>query len=902
MAHGNLSASEKDSTNPMKTADIAQRYLSYFEKNGHTVVPSASLVSDDPTVMFTIAGMVPFVPYLTGLLPAPYPRATDLQKCIRTNDIEEVGKTARHGTFFQMLGNWSFGDYFKEGAISYAWELLTTSESDGGLGFAEKDIWVTVYETDDEAAALWQKIAGLPAERIQRMGKEDNYWHTGQPGPGGPCSEIYIDRGPAYGRDGGPIVDDNRFTEIWNLVFMQELLSDVRTKTDFDIAGPLPKKNIDTGMGLERVAMFKQGVENMYETDQVRPVLDRAMEISGRKYGVSHEDDVRFRVIADHVRSSLMLLSDGVKPANDGRGYILRRLMRRTVRSMRLLGVDAPTFPELFATSRDAMKSAYPVLETDWDRLSSLAVAEEETFLRTLAQGSTILDLALHDTKKSGTQTLAGSEAFLLHDTYGFPIDLTLEIAEEQGLSVDRAAFDELMTEQRTRAKADAKSRRRQLADVSVYRQFRALGETGFAGYTELETESRVLGLLVDGQPATAASEGQVAEVILAETTLYAESGGQVADKGTIVGPGYSLEVLDVQKPVPGLISHTVQVTTGTVAIDDRATTIVDAANRRAARQAHSATHLVHAALRDTLGAGATQAGSLNRAGYMRFDFSWSQPLSTETRGEIEEITNRAVQDALEVTTRIVSLDEAKAAGAMALFGEKYGDVVRMVDIGGPWSRELCAGTHVSTSAEIGLVSVVGESSVGASNRRIEALVGQNAFRELAAERAIVSQLTSALKTPREQLPERIAEIAANLRTAEKRIAQFEAKEREGRVPAIAEAAERVGAYRLAAVSVGDVASGDDLRGLALGVRERLGSEPAVVALGGIAGGRPIVVIATNEAARAAGAKAGALAKRAAGVLGGGGGGRDDVAQGGGTDVAALPAAFEAVAGELRSA
>ncbi|MGO1921742.1 MAG: alanine--tRNA ligase, partial [Microbacterium sp.] len=647
---------------------------------------------------------------------------------------------------------------------------------------------------------------------------------------------------------------------------------------------------------------LKQGVHNMYETDQVRPVLDRAVELSGRRYGAAHEDDVRFRVIADHVRSSLMLLSDGVKPSNEGRGYVLRRLMRRTVRALRLLGVDAPVFPELFAASRDAMKTAYPVLETDWTRLSGLAVAEEETFLRTLAQGSTILDVALADTKKAGNQTLAGPDAFLLHDTYGFPIDLTLEIAEEQGLSVDRSAFDELMTEQRTRAKADAKSRRRQLADLSVYRDFRALGETAFTGYTELEAESRVLGILVDGQPATTAAEGQVAEVILAETTLYAESGGQVADKGVIVGPGYELEVLDVQKPVPGLVSHSVQVTTGSVAIDDRATTVVDAANRRSARQAHSATHLVHAALRDTLGTGAAQTGSLNRAGYMRFDFSWSQPLSTDTRTEIEDITNRAVQDALEVTTRVVSLDEAKEAGAMALFGEKYGDVVRMVDIGGPWSRELCGGTHVSTSAEIGLVSVVGEASVGASNRRIEALVGQDAFRELAAERAIVSQLSAALKTPREQLPDRIAEIAANLKTAEKRIAQFEAKEREGRVPAIAESAERIGAFRVAAVSVGEVASGDDLRGLALSVRERLGADPAVVALGGVAGGRPIVVVATNEAARAAGAKAGALAKRAAGVLGGGGGGRDDVAQGGGTDAAALPTAFEAITTDLRTA
>ncbi|GAT73190.1 alanine--tRNA ligase [Microbacterium hydrocarbonoxydans] len=886
----------------MKTAEIAQRYLDYFEKNDHLIVPSASLVSDDPSLLFTVAGMVPMIPYLTGVVPAPHPRIADLQKCIRTNDIEEVGRTARHGTFFQMLGNWSFGDYFKEGAIRYAWELLTSSEADGGLGFDEKDLWVTVYETDDEAEAIWRDIIGLKPERIQRLGRADNYWNTGQPGPGGPDSEIFFDRGPAYGKDGGPAADDSRFLEIWNLVFMQDFIENIRGKTEFDIVGDLPMKNIDTGMGLERVAFLKQGVENMYETDQVRPVLDRAIELSGRRYGAVHEDDVRFRVVADHVRSSLMLLSDGVRPSNEGRGYILRRLMRRSVRAMRLLGVDEPVFPELFAASRDAMKTAYPVLETEWSTLSAAAFAEEETFRRTLAQGSTILDLALDETKKGGGKTLSGSEAFLLHDTYGFPIDLTLEVAEEAGLDVDRAAFDTLMQEQRARAKADARNRKRQLADVSVYRDLRALGETGFDGYTALEVESRVLGILVDGQVVTSASEGQIAEVVLAETTLYAESGGQVADKGTIVGPGFELEVLDVQRPVPGLISHTVEVSRGSVAVGDAATTVVDAANRRAARQAHSATHLVHAALRDTLGKTATQAGSLNRAGYMRFDFSWSQALSAETRTEIEDITNRAVQDALEVTTRIVSLDEAKEAGAMALFGEKYGDVVRMVDIGGPWSRELCAGTHVSTSAEIGLVSVIGESSVGASNRRIEALVGADAFRELAAERAIVSQLTSSLKTPREQLPERIADLAASLKAAEKRIAQFEAKERAGQVPAIADAAQRVGAFRIAAQSLGEVASADDVRDLVNGVRDRLGSEAAVVALGAVVNGRPVVVVATNDAARAAGAKAGALAKRAASVLGGGGGGRDDVAQGGGTDAAALPAALDAVSQELRAA
>jgi alanyl-tRNA synthetase len=879
----------------MKTAEIAQRFLDYFEKNGHTIVPSASLVTDDPALLFTVAGMVPFIPYLSGDVPAPYPRAADNQKCIRTNDIEEVGKTPRHGTFFQMLGNWSFGDYFKEGAIRYAWELLTSAEAEGGLGFDPKDLWVTVYEEDDEAHDLWLRLTGLPEERIQRLGKDTNYWSTGLPGPAGPCSEIFFDRGPAYGIDGGPATDDDRYVEIWNLVFMQYEITNVRSKYDFDVVGELPNKNIDTGMGLERIAFIKQGVDNMYETDQVRPVLDRAVALSGRTYGANHDDDVRFRVVADHVRSSLMLMSDGVTPSNDGRGYILRRLMRRVIRSMRLLGVDGPTFAELFAASRDAMKDAYPVVETDWARISQYALAEEATFLRTLAAGEAILEESLIGTKAAGGTSIPGDEAFLLHDTYGFPIDLTLEIAEEAGLSVDRAAFDTLMQEQRARAKADARARKRQLADTSVYRDLRAQGETVFTGYTDLETESRVLGILVDGVSVDRASVGQIAEVILAETALYAESGGQVADKGVIVGPGYELEVLDVQKPVPGLVSHTVEVSTGEVGVGQPATSVVDAANRRAARQAHSATHLVHAALRDTLGKTATQAGSLNRAGYMRFDFSWGQSLSDQTKSEIEEIANNAVRDNLEVSTRVLPLDEAKALGAMALFGEKYGDTVRMVDIGGPWSRELCAGTHVSSSAEVGLISLVGESSVGASNRRVEALVGLDAFRSLAAERAIVSQLTSSLKTPRDQLPARIAELTASLKSAEKKIAALEAKALGERVPALAGAATRVGDQLVVAESLGSAGSADDVRGLALQVRERLGSQAAVVALGAEVNGRPVVIVATNDAARSAGAKAGVLAKAAAAALGGGGGGRDDVAQGGGTDAAALPSALTAI-------
>ncbi|PZF28359.1 alanine--tRNA ligase [Curtobacterium sp. MCLR17_045] len=883
----------------MQTAEIRRRWLQYFGDRGHTVVPSASLVSDDPSLLFTVAGMVPFIPYLTGLIPAPFPRATSVQKCIRTNDIEEVGKTPRHGTFFQMNGNFSFGDYFKEQAIQFAWEFLTNPETEGGLGFSPDDLWVTVYEEDDEAIGFWKQHSSLPDERIQRLGKDTNYWSTGQPGPAGPCSEIFFDRGPEYGIDGGPATDDDRYVEIWNLVFMQYQIADVRSKYDFEITGELPNKNIDTGMGLERVAFIKQGVDNMYEIDQVRPVLDRAAEISGRRYGAVHEDDVRMRVIADHVRSSLMLIADGVSPSNEGRGYILRRLLRRTVRAMRLLGVEAPTFPELFPASRDAMRDAYPEVASDYDRISRIAYAEEETFLRTLAQGTTILDVAVERAKQDGAPSIGGDTAFLLHDTFGFPIDLTMEMAEEAGVHVDRTAFETLMSEQRARAKADAKSKKTAIADLSVYSAFRAKGETTFLGYDALEAETRVLGIIVGGVSVDRAVAGDIAEVILGETSLYAESGGQDADQGSIVGNGFDLEVLDVQRPVSGLWSHTVQVRSGEVGVGDAASTVVDAEYRRGATQAHSATHLVNAALRDILGPEALQAGSYNKSGYMRLDFSWSQPVSLETRSEIEEVVNTAIRTDLEVSTRILPIDEAKALGAQALFGEKYGAEVRMVDIGGPWSRELCGGTHVASSAQIGLVNLVGESSVGSTNRRVEALVGLEGFRDLAVERTIVSQLSGALKAPRADLPARVQNLMEDLRSAQKKLAEYESANLQQRVPAIARNATTVGAATVVAETVDGLQSGDDLRSLATGVRGQLGDGAAVVVLGAVVGGKPIVIVATNDAARAAGVQAGPLAKEAAGVLGGGGGGKPDLAQGGGTDAAALPAALRAVTARL---
>lgn len=882
----------------MQTAEIRRRWLAFFEQRDHTVVPSASLVSDDPSLMFTVAGMVPFVPYLSGLVPAPYPRATSVQKCIRTNDIEEVGKTPRHGTFFQMCGNFSFGDYFKEGAIRYAWEFLTSPEEDGGLGFDPRDLWVTVYEDDDEAYQLWREIAGLPDERIQRLGKDTNYWSTGQPGPAGPCSEIFFDRGPAYGVDGGPATDDDRYVEIWNLVFMQYQIDQVRSKTEFEIVGPLPKQNIDTGLGLERVAFLKQGVENMYEIDQVRPVLDAAAALAGKTYGAGDADDVRLRVIADHVRSGLMLIADGVTPSNEGRGYILRRLLRRVILSMRLLGVEQPTFEILFAASRDAMKDAYPEVSEGYDFIARTALAEERTFMRTLTSGMQILDDAVESASQAGG-VIDGATAFMLHDTHGFPIELTLEIAEEGGLHVDEQVFRSLMQEQRERAKADAKAKKGQRADLSVYKELRGLGETSFVGYEELEHESRVLGIVVNGVPSQAASEGDIAELVLAETTLWAESGGQDSDQGLILGDGFEAEVLDVQKPVPGLIVHTVKMTVGTVSVDARAVTRVDAEYRRGAAQAHSATHIMHAALRDVLGPHAHQSGSYNKAGYMRLDFAHNEALSAQAKSEIEEIANQAVRANYEVVTREMSLDEAKSLGAMALFGEKYGERVRVVDIGGPWSRELCAGTHVGRAAEVGMINLVSETSVGSTNRRIESFVGLEAFQNFAAERAIVQQLTTGLKVPRFEVVQRVSELTTQLKAAEKKIAQLEASRLAEQLPRLEASAERLGALQAVIQSVGTVGSADDVRSLAQQLRERLSAEAAVVVLAGDAAGKPVVIAATTPGAREAGLRAGGLAKLAAGVLGGGGGGKDDLAQGGGTDPQNIPDALDAVRREL---
>lgn len=890
----------------MKTHEIAQRWIDFFVKKNHVAVPSTSLVSPDPSVLFVIAGMIPFVPYFTGAQPAPFERAVSVQKCIRTPDIDEVGKTARHGTFFQMMGNFSFGDYFKEKAIPYAWELLTTSQDEGGYGLDPERLWVTIYRDDEESFRIWTEVVGFPAERIQRMGKEENFWDTGQAGgPAGPDSEIFYDRGPEYGEAGGPAVNDDRYMEIWNLVFMEFERGAGIGKNDYEIVGELPKKNIDTGMGLERLAMLLQGVDNIYETDQLFAVIEEAARLSGKKYTHSENpedpefaDDVRLRVVADHVRASLMLIADGVSPSNEGRGYVLRRLLRRAIRAMRLLGVEGPSLPQLLPVSRDAMTGFYPAVAEDFERISRIAYAEENSFLRTIASGTERLDEAVSASKAAG-KPLSGQDAFMLHDTYGFPIDLTLEMAEEAGVAVDEPGFRSLMEEQRQRAKADARQKKLGGSDVSVYKELGANGKTVFTGYDELTSDARVKGILSSGLLVPSAGVGQEIELVLDQTPFYAESGGQAADTGLITGDGFVLEVLDVQSPIRGLNVHKARVREGEVSAEAAVVAAVDQQRRHAGEQAHSATHLVHAALRQILGPEATQRGSFNKAGYLRFDFGWGEALSESAKSEIEEVSNVAIRDNFEVTTKVMALEEAKALGAMALFGENYGNEVRVVEINGAWSRELCGGTHVNSTAQVGTLSLFGEQSVGSGNRRVEAFVGLDAFRHLAAERALVNQLTGMLKVPSDQLADRISSTLEKLRSTEKELASLRKQQVLAQASSLAEKAQESSGVKILIASIGDLDGADALRQLVTDIRSRFGSTPAVITLVATVNGKPMVLAATNEGAREKGSKAGSLVKIATGVLGGGGGGKDDLAQGGGQDASKIDEALEAVRQEI---
>jgi alanyl-tRNA synthetase len=862
-------------------------------------VPSASLIADDPNLLLVNAGMVPFKPFFLGEVTPPYKRATSVQKCVRTLDIDEVGKTTRHASFFQMCGNFSFGDYFKEGAIALAWELLTRPIADGGYGFPEEKLWVTVYLDDDEAADIWHKQIGVPKERIQRRDMADNFWSMGVPGPCGPCSEIYYDRGPAYGAEGGPIADENRYLEIWNLVFMQNERGAGGGKDSYPILGELPAKSIDTGLGLERTAALLQGVENIYEIDTTVKILNRASELTGVKYGSSEKSDVALRVIADHARTSAMLIGDGVTPGNEGRGYVLRRMMRRTIRNMRLLGSMDPIMSELTVAAIGAMGSQYPELVADKKRILSVSVSEEESFLQTLKSGTQIFDLASIALKKSKATVLPGDEVFKLHDTYGFPFDLTLEMAREEGLEVDEDGFRRLMKEQKDRAKADAKAKKSGHTDVSVYKAIAdKSGKSEFIGYAHLSSESKVTGIVVDGVGVSSASEGEDVDIVLNRTPFYAEGGGQLADGGRItLSNGAIIEIEDVQSPVPGLSVHRGRVISGSIEVGSEALAEIDIERRHAISRAHTATHMVHKAFREILGETATQAGSENSPGRFRFDFPATGSVPVSVLDDVESRVNTLLLDNLEVTAESMSQAKAKELGAMALFGEKYGDVVRVVSVG-DWARELCGGTHVARSGQLGVIKLLSESSIGAGVRRVEALVGVDAYKFLAREHILLNSLTELIKGARtEELPERISDLINKMKDIEKELAAVRSSQALSQVGDLAKTAKVVNGISYISSVMADGVSGDDLRKIALDLRER--EAKSVVALISANDGKPVLVVATSEAARTGGAKAGALVKIGSTVLGGGGGGKDDFAQGGGTDATKSLEALTAISNAL---
>jgi alanyl-tRNA synthetase len=888
----------------VESAEIRTRWLRFFESDNrqgltHTVVPSASLIADDPNLLLVNAGMVPFKPFFLGEVTPPYKRATSVQKCVRTLDIDEVGKTTRHASFFQMCGNFSFGDYFKEGAIALAWELLTRPISDGGYGFPEDKLWVTVYLDDDEAADIWHTKIGVPKERIQRRDMADNFWSMGVPGPCGPCSEIYYDRGPAYGAEGGPIADENRYLEIWNLVFMQNERGAGGGKDSYPILGELPAKSIDTGLGLERTAALLQGVENIYEIDTTIMILNRASELTGVKYGSSEKSDVALRVIADHARTSAMLIGDGVTPGNEGRGYVLRRMMRRTIRNMRLLGSMDPIMSELTVAAINAMGPQYPELVSDKKRILSVSVSEEESFLQTLKSGTQIFDLASVALKKSKATVLPGDEVFKLHDTYGFPFDLTLEMAREEGLEVDEDGFRRLMKEQKDRAKADAKAKKSGHTDVSVYKTIAdKSGKSEFVGYGQQSSESKLTGIVVDGVGVKSAAEGEDVEIVLNRTPFYAEGGGQLADGGRItLSNGAVVEIDDVQSPVSGLSVHRGRVIKGSVEVGADALAEIDIERRHAISRAHTATHMVHKAFREILGETATQAGSENSPGRFRFDFPATGSVPVSVLNDVEARVNTLLLENLEVTAESMSQAKAKELGAMALFGEKYGDVVRVVSVG-DWARELCGGTHVARSGQLGVIKLLSESSIGAGVRRVEALVGVDAYKFLAREHILLNSLTDLIKGARtEELPERISDLLNKMKDIEKELAAVRSAQALSQVADLAKTAQMISGISFISSVMADGVSGDDLRKIAIDLRSR--HDKSVVALISANEGKPVLVVATSEGARSNGVKAGALVKIGSTVLGGGGGGKDDFAQGGGTDTSKSLDALTAISNSL---
>ena len=867
---------------------IREEFLRFFEERGHKRVPSSSLIPPPESgLLLTNAGMNQFIPYFLGHAPAPFPRATTDQKCFRALDIDNVGHTARHLTFFEMLGNFSFGDYFKAEAVAWAFELVTE-----GYGIDPDRIWVTVLEEDADAVAAWDAV-GLPASRIVRRGKLDengefaNFWSTHAPGPCGPCSEIFVDRGSRFGPDGGPDVDEERFMEIWNLVFIQD-----ETDDGVNVVGSLPAKNIDTGSGLERVATVLQGVDNVFETDLLRPLLEVAESLAGRKHGLDERDDVSLKVIAEHGRATTFLIADGIQPSNEGRGYVLRRMLRRVVSHARRMGIQRDVMPPLVDRTVERFGNAHPELVENRSYIEQVVTSEEERFAGTLRQGMTLFEAEIG--KVAQTRRLPGDVVFMLHDTFGFPKELTRELAAETGLEIDETRFDELMAEQRERSRSAAKGRaEEQLAEVAA-----EAGKTEFVGYQTLESDGTVLALIGPGGRARVAGEGEEVRFVLDRTPFYAESGGQVGDQGVVRTPGGTITVADAQFGPGDIIVHTGVVGSGEIREGEEVHGEVDAARRESTARAHTATHIVHWTLRHVLGDHARQAGSLVAPGRLRFDFPHHSAVPRDVLEEAEELANRRLAEDGQVTIYETTQDEAKNQGAIALFGEKYGDFVRVVEVG-DYSIELCGGTHVHHTGEIALVRILHETSIGAGMRRVEALVGPDALREINMERDLLYAIARELGTDPKGALERARHYAERVKELESELGKQAKRELMDRAEQLASGARVVEGANLVTAAVD--ADAGELRVLAQDLANRLESpEGAAVVLGTGRGGKALLVAASTKHLIGRGVTAPVLLEPAGKIVGGSAGGKPNLAFSGGPKGDAFQEALDAVEPRLK--
>ncbi len=871
----------------MKSEEIKALFLDFFAERGHRVVKSASLIPDDPTLLLTGAGMVPFKPYFLGEAKAESNRATSAQKCVRTTDIDRVGRTARHLTFFEMLGNFSFGDYYKREAIPWAWEFLTVN-----LRLDPERLWCSVFEDDDEAYDIWKDVVGVREERIVRLGAADNFWDMGVTGPCGPCSEILYDQGPEFGcerPDCGIECDCDRYLELWNLVFMQY---------DRDGTGalnPLPKKNIDTGLGLERIASVLQGVRNNFETDNLRAIIDRMADIAGTAYGKDDRTDVSLKIVSDHCRAMTFMINDGVLPSNEERGYILRRIIRRAVRHGRLLGVEQPFLADLCELTADLMSPGYPELKENLVFILSIARSEEDRFSKTLRQGMNYLEEAMAGVEDPEKQYIPGKDVFYLHDTLGFPLELTREIAEEKGIRLDEEDFERLMLEQKERARTSRAEETFATPELEVYREILdAFGETAFKGYEGMEEKAEIKALVGEGHALPRLSEGDEGEVILDSTPFYGEMGGQVGDTGIIEGDGFRFEVTDAQIPIPGLTVHRGKVTRGVVEAGIAVTASVDRERRLDIMRNHTATHLVHWALREVLGEHARQSGSLVEPDRFRFDFTHFGPVTPEELARIEELVNGQILEDHPVRAFVTTFDYAKNLGAIALFGEKYRELVRVVEVD-DLSRELCGGTHSPRTGIIGSMVILSESGIGANMRRLEAITGRAAYRYRKDLERQLAEVAGLLKATPKQVVARVERLLQTNRDLEHELSQYGRTEMAGEAERLA---EQGSLRRLpdANILVGTVEEKDvaRMRELAELVRERL--KPAVVGIVSESDGKANLVVAVSPELVKRGVKAGNLVKEASRMLGGGGGGKPDMAVGGGPDAAGRAAALDKVA------